>query len=344
MQPMSNHDLRIDADTKVLVTGASGFLGKFLVKALLRRKASVSVLYRQDCTEFDDLNLGILKGDIARAPICKKACEGMELVFHVAAKAGEWGSYKSYSEPNVQGTQNIIAACQAAGVKRLIFTSTTSVVIPQAQLNDMDESVAIPSGQHFNNYQRTKAIAEEFVIAANDPKGLRTTSIRPSAIWGIGDNHLFPRILKRAQRGKLAIIGDGKNSISIIHVENAAHAHLQAAESENVWGKVYFITDEKPVALWPLVEHVLSELAIPRIKKSISFKRAFVLATVLEKIYQILHIPVAPPLTKYIVYMVGKDRHYNISRAKQDFGYTPIVAFDKALEDSLAYYRAQICG
>ena len=174
-----------------------------------------------------------------------RAAKGCDIVFHVAARAGIWGAYADYHRANVVGTANVLAACRKHGIQRFVYTSSPSVVFDGRDMEGVDESA--PYATHYDaHYPRTKALAEKEVLAANGPS-LATVALRPHLIWGPGDNHLVPRILARARAGRLRRIGKHNKLIDSTYIDNAADAHLAAADrllpGSPVAGKAYFISN-----------------------------------------------------------------------------------------------------
>ncbi len=160
----------------------------------------------------------------------RAAVGGMDVVYHTAAVPGVWGSWELFYSINVRGTENVIEACQAAGVRKLIFTSSPSVTFDGRDQCGVDETAPYPQ-RWLCHYPHTKALAEQAVLAANGRRGLLTCALRPHLIWGPRDGHLVPRLIDRARRGRLRQVGDGTNLVDMVYVENAAHAHLLAADA-----------------------------------------------------------------------------------------------------------------
>ncbi len=187
---------------KALVTGGGGFLGKAIVKLLLARGDQVRSFSRNTYPALAELGVEQQSGEIGDAAAVVRAVEGCDIVFHVAAKAGVWGPYEEFYRANVLGTRNVIEACRQHGIRRLVYTSSPSVVFDGTDMEGVDESVPYP--EHFEAfYPQTKAEAEQLVLQANDDT-LATVALRPHLIWGPEDNHLVPRILERGARGRLA--------------------------------------------------------------------------------------------------------------------------------------------
>ncbi|HNW37104.1 MAG TPA: NAD-dependent epimerase/dehydratase family protein, partial [Candidatus Ozemobacteraceae bacterium] len=230
--------------TKILVTGGGGFLGKTIVKMLRERGLPVRSFSRGSYPELVNMGVECVSGDLENANTVLEACRGCDLVFHVASKPGIWGSYEEYHRPNVLGTTNVVDACKKLGIRRLVYTSSPSVVFDGNDMENATESAPYPD-HYETHYPKTKAIAERLVIASNGSQ-LATVALRPHLIWGPGDNNLAPRMVAAAKAGRLMMIGDNKNKVDTIYVDNAADAHILAAErlepGSPIAGKAYFLS------------------------------------------------------------------------------------------------------
>ncbi|MDY6862984.1 MAG: NAD-dependent epimerase/dehydratase family protein, partial [Thermodesulfobacteriota bacterium] len=180
----------------------------------------------------------------------------------------------------------------------------------------------------------------KLVIEANGKGALLTTSLRPHLIWGPDDPHLMPRLIQKAKDGKLLKIGEGKNRIDTIYVENAAAAHLLAADhlypGSPVAGQCYFISDGKPVVLWDFISQVLKKLEIPPIKRSVSYNTAKIIGLFLEIFHRILNLKKEPVMTRLLAAQLATSHFFDISRARRDFGYNPIINIEEGLERLLS--------
>ena len=224
--------MTLDPNRPVLVTGGGGFLGSAIVAMLRDRGQPVRTLARRRYDRLDALGAEQFQGDVADAEIVSRAVDGCDAVFHVAAKAGLWGPRQEYWNANVVGTENVIAACREHGVRKLINTSSPSVVFHGTDLEGVDETAAYPD-RYEAPYPETKAIAEKLVLKAND-RGLATVVLRPHLIWGPGDNNILPRIYARARARRLFRIGRRNPLIDLTYIDNAASAHLLAADRLDV--------------------------------------------------------------------------------------------------------------
>lgn len=320
---------------KALVTGGGGFLGLYIVEQLLARGDEVRVFCRGEYDSLKKLNVGCVRGDIRSADAVSRACEGVDTVFHVAAVPGVWGPWEMYHSINTIGTENVVAACAQHGVGRLVYTSSPSVIYDGHEHLDANESLPYPD-DYLCHYPHSKAIAERAVIEANGKQGLSTCSLRPHLIWGPRDNHLIPRLIQRAKSGRLRRVGDGENLISMSFVENAAKAHLQAADAltpdSPVAGECYFINEPEPVKLWQWIDEILALGGLPPITKSISAKTAHRIGATLESVYGLLRLKSEPPMTRFIAQQLSSSHYYDVSKAKRDFGYDPQITFGEGME------------
>jgi 2-alkyl-3-oxoalkanoate reductase len=326
---------------KVLVTGGGGFLGKAIVERLVKRGCKVRSLSRSIHSDLDKSGVDSSLGDLADAGAVERAVDGCELVFHVAAKPGVWGRYHEYYLPNVVGTNNILAACRKYGVKKLVYTSTPSVVHSGRNLENADES--LPYAEHFEtHYPRTKAEAEQAVLAAAGPE-LATVALRPHLIWGPGDNHLVPRIVSRWRSGRLRRTGSMETLVDATYIDNAADAHLLAADrlaiGSPISGKAYFIANGEPMPIWTLIDGILAAAGLPPVKKTIPFWMAYSAGAVLEGVYSLLRRKDEPMMTRFVAKQLATSHWFDLSAAKRDLGYEPKVTTMEGLERLKKWFR-----
>lgn len=319
-----------------LVTGGGGFLGAAIVRALVARGERVLVLGRGRYPAFADEPLvGCVQADLRDAVAVERAFSGVRTCYHVAAKAGYWGDPAEFHAINVGGTAHVIAACRAAGTERLVYTSSPSVVIGARDIRGGDERLPYPR-RYLATYPATKAIAERMVLGANGTDGLLTCALRPHLIWGPGDNHLLPRLLARARAGQLVGVGNRRNHVDVIHVDNAARAHLLAAErlerGSPVSGSTYFINQERPVALWPFIDALLAQARLGPVRRYIGHRTAYALGWALERAYVALRRSGEPRMTRFLAHQLGAEHWFSSKRARADLGYHPNTSIEHGLE------------
>ncbi len=323
--------MSVKSPRKVLVTGGGGFLGYAISKLLSERGDNVSSFSRRFYPELEPFNVKQILGDISDKKAVENACEGKEIVFHTAAKPGVWGDYREYYRTNVEGTINVIEGCRRHDVSCLVHTSSPSVVFDGNDMEGVDESVPYSKVFH-THYPKTKAIAEQCVLKAS-MSGLKTIILRPHLIWGPRDKHFVPRIIERAKR--LRVVGSGKNMVDTIYIDNAAYAHLLAADAleknNALSGKIYFISQGKPEPLWEMVNNILKAGGLPPVTRTVHPKVAALAGTFLETLYGMLNIDSEPPMTKFVAKELATSHWFDITAAKRDLGYAPIVSTEEGL-------------
>jgi nucleoside-diphosphate-sugar epimerase len=322
---------------KALVTGG-GFLGRVLAEMLLGRGDLVRILSRQPRPDLARLGIEVQQGDVRDLDAVVRACMGRDAVFHAAAICGCWGDIGSFRDINLTGTQNVIVACKRRGVGRLIFTSCATVVSTAQDERGVDETVPYPP-RFPDPCSETKALAEQSVLKANNTDGLLTCALRPCLLYGPRDPRFVPRLLSAARRGRLHIIGEGRNEASLLYIENAGMAHLLACDALNVKrvaGQAYFITDGPPVVFWDWVNALLKELGLPPAKRRVPVFLATGIARCSERWHTLLNRSGEPPLTRYAVRMLSTSHCFDIGKAQRDFAYRPIVSGEEALRRTAA--------
>lgn len=321
-----------------LVTGGGGFIGSALAKELLKMGYGVTSFSRNDYPELRQIGISVKRGDISDPESVSQACEGIDIMFHVAAKAGVWGSYNDYFKTNVGGTENIINACRNKNVRWLVFTSSASVVFSGNEILGGDESIAYPRSP-VSYYTATKSLAEQSVLRADSPS-LKTIALRPHIVIGPGDNHLVPRLMERARNGKLIQVGDGRNLVDLSYIDNVIKAHICAAQAimskPDVSGKAYFISNGEPVLLWDVINEILKGTGMVPVSRSISKKNAYFLSILTESLYRALNIKKEPVLTRFLVQELSMSHWFRIDSAREFLDYIPDVTNQESINRLIA--------
>jgi nucleoside-diphosphate-sugar epimerase len=321
---------------KLLVTGGGGFLGQALCRALLARGHEVASFSRSRHAALDALGVRQLQGDLAdRSAVLAAFAEGFDAVLHNAAKAGTWGSHQSYFEANVTGTRNVIAACRAHGIGRLVHTSTPSVVHRATHPVEGASAEEVPYGEGVKaHYAATKIVAEREVLAANDA-ALATVALRPRLIWGPGDTQILPKLVVRARSGRLRLVGSGDNLVDTTYIDNAAQAHVDALEHLRAGaacaGRAYFISNGEPWPLREVLNGLLRAAGAPEVQASIPFRAAYAAGAVCEGLWTALPLKGEPPMTRFLAEQLSTAHWYSMAPAARDFGYVPKVTMAEGL-------------
>ncbi|CAL5401965.1 unnamed protein product [Camellia sinensis] len=337
-----------------VVTGGRGFAARHLVEMLIRddmvlvRIADLGPSIKLDPAEEKGiLGEAIQSGhaqyvsvDLRDKSQVLEACQGAEVVFHMAAPDSSINIYELHHSVNVKGTKNVIGACVDLKVKRLIYTSSPSVVFDGVHgIINGDESLPYPAK---HTYSATKAEGEALVIKSNGSNGLLTCCIRPSSIFSPGDKLLVPSLVSAARAGK------SKNMYDFTYVENVAHAHIcaeralasEATVAERAAGEAYFVTNMEPIKFWEFVSLVLEGLGYERPRIKIPVFVIMPIACLVEWTYKLLapYGMKVPQFTPSRVRLLSCSRTFNCLKANDRLGYTPIVPFQDGLRRTIESY------
>ncbi|MFM9197228.1 MAG: NAD-dependent epimerase/dehydratase family protein [Planctomycetia bacterium] len=329
---------------KTLVTGGGGFVGGALCRRLQADGHDVTALSRRPVDQPVAEGVANVIQDLAAADAVAgltRLFAGIDCVFHTAAHVKMWGPRDAFVRGNLVATENVIAACRAAGVPRLVYTSSPSVVAADHDLRGVDESQPYPA-RYRALYPETKAAAERAVLAAHGP-ALRTIALRPHLIFGPGDTNLVPTILKRARAGRLTQVGDGRNMVDLTFIDDCVTAHRLAAaaldERPTAGGRAYYISQGEPVPLWEWIGRVLALHDAPPVRRRISTRTALLLATAVETVWRTCRLPSDPPLTRFLAEEMATDHYFDITAARRELGYQPSASVWEATERSFGRHR-----
>ena len=327
---------------KVLITGGSGFLGRVTARVMRKAGYDVTILCRGDYSFLADEGFTVIRGDICDRTFLLNVFNGFDEVHHIASLTGISTVKFPFYRINVEGTRNVIDACVKNNVKKLIYTSSPSVVYDGTSEEMADESAPYPE-RFLNPYSETKAEAEKMVLDENTKGSLLTVSLRPHLIWGPEDTNLIPRLLEKAAKGKLFMVGDGNNYADLTYVENAALAQLKASESLTegslVCGKAYFITNDEPVLLWEFINRILKGTGLDKVERYLPFRAAYMFGAGLESVYSLLKINREPVMTRFLASQLATTHTYSVAKAKDELGYIPKVSMDEGVDKLFSYLK-----
>ncbi len=328
----------------ILVTGGGGFVGSALVKRLLAQGCRVRIAARNRYPAIEGLGAEGMVGDLGDHEFVTRCCQGIDTIFHTAAKAGVWGPWAAYRRSNIEATAHLLRACRDQGVQRLVYTSTPSVVFDRADIHGGNEQLPYPR-RFLCHYARSKAIAEQHVLTGTG-SDLRTCAIRPHLIVGPGDPHLLPRLIERGRRGQLRIVGNGDNLVDISYIDNVVEAHLLVANQleadDKCAGKAYFIGQERPVNLWSWINELFMALDIPPVRRRVPRIIAFGVGALMEAVYTALAIRTEPKMTRFVAEQLARSHYFSHAKAEHDFGYRPVVTLNEAQQRLLQWIRTSL--
>ncbi|GAB6095124.1 NAD-dependent epimerase/dehydratase family protein [Desulfatiferula olefinivorans] len=317
---------------KILVIGGSGFLGKALVRQCLGRGDHVVSFSRGSHPELTRLGVPQIRGDVAHAQSVFEACRGMDAVFHLAARMGFWGRFAEYYKTNVKGTRHVIAACKRNGVPVMVYTGTTRSRLDRSG-RYVDENDGGYPERFTTNYAMSKAFAEQAVLRAADAN-FRCMVLRPHMIWGPGVRVAIPGLPQFPHR--LVRIGNGRNRVSGIYIDNAARAHLMAADAladdAALSGTALFLGQDDPIPLWDLIDRSRKRPGGGRPGPALPPWAARFLAGALEWGYKGFNLRGYPPVTKSLVDELAGSHVFDTGALRDVLGFVPPISVEAGLE------------
>ncbi len=315
---------------RAFVTGGSGYLGRNLLRALIARGAEVRALVRSDKAARIVQALGAepVRGDLGSPGALGAGLAGCDVAFHSAALTSERASDADFYRVNVLGTEALLSAARASGVRRLVHVSTEAVLADGSPLVQVDETRSLPA-RPFPGYPASKALAEQRVLEANGPE-LTTVAIRPRFIWGADDTAFLPQLVEAVRLRRFRFVDGGRYLTSTCHVANACEGLLLAAERGR-GGEVYFITDGAPVELRTFLLALLETQGVRTEVGNIPFWAARTAAQLLEGAWRTL-VPAARPMPlRLAVYLLGREVTLRDDKARRELGYVGRVTHAEGL-------------
>jgi nucleoside-diphosphate-sugar epimerase len=323
-----------------VLTGGTGFLGSHIAEQLVGRGERVRALVRprSNVTFLRSLGVELAPGDLCEAASLRQAVAGADIVYHCAAKVGEWGPWPGYQEQVIDATANLLDACRVEAVGRLLHVSSITVYghlhLRDGELFTEDE----PLGQHLwfrDYYIRAKIRAEELVRAYPGD----WTIIRPSWIYGPRDRTTLPRIVKALRAGRVSLIGSGDNFLNLIYVGNVAEGAILAANHPGARGRAYNLGSEGELTQRQFLDALTDHFGLPRTRSEIPFRLAFWVGWLSELIGHAIRIQRPPHITRYVVSLVGRPTRYSMARARTELGWQPHVSAEEGLRRTLQWYE-----
>ena len=324
---------------RVLVTGASGMLGRVTTQRLLARGDEVTVLQRRP----SGLPCAEVLGDVADPSVVARAAARQDAVVHLAAKVDVTGRWEEYARANIQGTRNVLTACAAAGVERLVHVSSPSVSHAGAPLFGAEAGPADPARAR-GSYSRSKAVAEQEALDADSAR-LAVLVVRPHLVWGPGDEQLVARIVARARSGRLPRIGSGMALIDTTYVDNAAAALVAAVDACGpVHGEALVVSNGEPRTVDEILRRLCSAAGVPGPRGRVPTPAAWLAGAVVEGVWSATGRRSTPPLTRFLTEQLTTAHWFDQRRTRTALGWQPEVGLDEGFARLAAWYVGKATG
>lgn len=322
---------------KLFITGASGFIGGAIAKALSPSYA-VRAMARSEDSARKIKALGAVPVICDLTTVTEGDLQGTDIVIHAAARAEDWGAYEAFFKSNVIGTRHLLDVARRAGVKRFIHIGTEAALFRGQDLIDVDESMPCALDSPFP-YAQTKALAEQAVLEANQA-GFETLSIRPRMVWGPEDQSILPAICEMIDKGSFVWINQGQAETSTTHIDNVVHA-VTLALSKGQPGEAYFVSDAEVSRLKPFFSQLIATAGVEVPDKSLPAWLLQPVAWLVDRIWRLFNLKSKPPITLMAVAMMRCNCTLNIDKARAELGYQPVMSVAEGMQQLQARGASQ---
>jgi nucleoside-diphosphate-sugar epimerase len=322
-----------------VVTGATGLLGSHLAQQLVERGERVRALVRptSDTSFLQQLGVELAIGDLNDPTSLRRAVEGAEIVYHCAARVGDWGRWRIFQEEIIDATANLLDACRTASVGRVLHVS--SIIVyghPKVVSERFTEDE--PLGQNlwvWDYYCRAKIRAEELCRQYPGP----LTIVRPSWIYGPRDRTTLPRVLKALEAGRVGVIGRGDNLLNVVYAADVAEGAIRAANHPNAVGRAYNLSSPGEITQREFLDLLTTALGQPPVRYRFPYRIAFWGAFLAEVVGRAIRLHRPPHFTRYAVALIGRSTRFSIERARTELGWQPRVGIQEGLRRTLEWHK-----
>lgn len=318
-----------------LITGATGLLGSHIAEKLRAAAQDVRALVRpgSDTSFLDRLGVDKATGDVTDADSMVAAMKGVGVVYHAAARVGDWGPWREFVAVTIDGTRNVVEAAARAGVQRLLHISSISAYgHPDGAGLVLDETAPLGQKLHkWSYYSRAKVEAERIVWAAHEAGRVPVTVIRPSWLYGQRDRASMPRLIRAIRAGKGKLIGDGANRLNLTYAGNEADGCILAASSPKAVGQAYNLCNDGEITQREYLNRIARAIGAKPVSKHVPYKVAYAAAFLMELAGHAVGRKSPPLVTRYSVWLIGRRVFFSSEKISRELGYSPAVGYDEGI-------------
>jgi nucleoside-diphosphate-sugar epimerase len=324
-----------------LITGATGMLGSHVAEQLVVRGERVRALVRatSDVSFLRTLGVELVTGELSDPASLRKAVESADIVYHCAARVGDWGPWQAFQKGVIDATANLLDACRVVGIGRVLHVS--SIIVyghPRERADRFTEDE--PEGQNLwlwgDYYCRAKIAAEQLCRRYSGP----LTIVRPSWIYGPRDRTSLPRVFKALEAGRAAMVGRGDNRLNIVYAADVADGAIRAANSPAAVGRAYNLSSEGELTQREFLDLLTNALGRPPVRWRFPYRVAFAGGFVAELVARAIQLKRPPHFTRYVVALIGRSTRFSSERARAELGWSTRVPAAEGLERTLEWYRS----
>ncbi len=324
-----------------LVTGATGLLGSHIVEKLVQAGEPVRALVRpsSDTSFLESQGVELAVGDVTEPDTLPAALEGVRTVYHAAAKVGDWGPWHEFQAISIDGTANMLSAATRAEVGRFLhISSISSYGHPNGEGMVLDETAPLGVDLHkWSYYSHAKVAAEKLALETHERGDLPVTIVKPSWLYGERDRASMPRLIRAIRKGKAKIIGDGENRMNLTYAGNEAEGCILAATNENAVGEAYNLSDDGVITQRQYQNKIAECLGADPVTKTVPYKVAYNAAFVMELFGHMFRKKTPPLVTRYSVWLMGRQCYFSCEKARRELGWQPTVGYDEGIEKTVKW-------
>lgn len=327
-----------------LVTGATGLLGSHIVEQLRRRDLPVRALVRpaSDRAWLETQGVEFAEGDITEPASLRQACQGVDVVYHSAAKVGDWGPWEDFQRITIDGTRNVVAAAVAAGVRRLVHISSISAYGYHTKPGRIDETYDLGYKLYrWAYYSKSKVEAERIVWDAHRAGKIELTVIRPAWIYGPRDRTTIARLYDMVKKGQAKILGRGDNRLNVVYAGNIAEAAVAAAGRTDCNGQAFNCSNDGAITQQEYFDLLARTIGGPPVRRHVPYRVAYLAGFVLECLGHAFKWTRPPFVTRYAVWLMGRRSYFSAQKARKMLDWQPTVTYEVGVPLTVRWYREQ---
>jgi len=329
-----------------LVTGATGLLGSHIAEQLRRRGTAVRALCRtgSDTSFLTGLGVEIVSGDLDQRESLVAACKGADVVYHAAARVGDWGPWEDFVRVTIEGTRNLLEASEQARVGRFLQISSISTYgHPNGEGMILDETAPAGVNLHkWSYYSRAKVEADRLVMEKHRQGRIKATIMRPAWMYGQRDRATLPRVIDKIRSKKVKLLGGGNNRLNIVHAANVAEGVILAAESDRAIGEAYNCCHDGAITQREFFNAVARAIGEPEITATVPYSVAYNAAFLMECFGHLVGRKKPPLVTRYAVWLMGRRCFFECEKIKKQLGWQSTISYEKgipaAVQDILEHH------
>lgn len=334
-----------DTSLMNLVTGGTGLLGSHIVEQLCKRDRPVRVLVRPGADVSwlkTQQGVELVEGDLSDRASLERACDGVQCVYHAAARVGDWGPWPEFVKITIDGSCNLFDAAEKCGVPRFIHISSISAY---GHVNNpgevIDETAPLGVNVHkWSYYTRAKVTVEEELWRRHKVGSrVKYSVIRPSWLYGPRDRATIARLVAMVRNGKAKLLGTGDNRLNVVYAGNVAEACILAADNPKAVGEVYNCSNDGELTQRQYFNMIADAIGEKPVTKTVPYKVAFTAAFVFECIGHLFRLKKPPMITRYAVWLMGRDTFFSAEKARKELGWESTVKYKEGIPATIRWYE-----